>query len=136
MDDEAQQDERASGQPESPSIDKSPDQAEPAPQATGARPGGGTSHRRRIVSDKGEIRDFETGPLPTSLSVQAAPPSTGEGASARKQEDGDGTGQAARTGAPTSTPHRVIPDLRHQEVVKGSHPGDRYVRYDRNVGQF
>jgi amino acid transporter len=26
--------------------------------------------------------------------------------------------------------------LRHQEVVKGSHPGDKYVRYGRNVGAF
>jgi amino acid transporter len=28
------------------------------------------------------------------------------------------------------------PDLRKQEVVRGSHPGDRYVRYDRNVETF
>src|SRR5439155_9003363 len=40
--------------------------------------------------------------------------------------------------APTQAPrpHRVRPDLRHEELVKGSHPGDRYIKVDRTVGAF
>ena len=26
--------------------------------------------------------------------------------------------------------------MRHEQLVRGSHPGDRYVRYDRNIGPF
>jgi amino acid transporter len=38
---------------------------------------------------------------------------------------------------PTAKPDaKVDPLLRHQEVVKGSHPGDKYVRYGRNAGAF
>lgn len=32
--------------------------------------------------------------------------------------------------------HKVKPDLRSEEHVRGSHPGDRYIRYGRNVGPF
>src|SRR5438552_440360 len=32
-------------------------------------------------------------------------------------------------------PHKVRPDLRREELVKGSHPGDRYIRYD-TAGPF
>lgn len=32
--------------------------------------------------------------------------------------------------------HKVNPHLRHEEAVKGAHPGDRYIRYGRNVGAF
>src|SRR5439155_7244794 len=32
--------------------------------------------------------------------------------------------------------HKIKPDLRHEEMVKGAHPGDRYIRYGRNVGPF
>lgn len=32
--------------------------------------------------------------------------------------------------------HKVKSDLRHEEMVKGMHPGDRYIRYGRNIGPF
>lgn len=65
-------------------------------------------------------------------------------------EAGDRTERPAAPGPPevdraqtkaASTPagqaqHKVRPDLRHEEVVKGSHPGDRYVRYRQNTGPF
>src|SRR5690349_4110690 len=36
----------------------------------------------------------------------------------------------------TTQVHKMKPDLRSEEHVKGSHPGDRYIRYGRNVGPF
>src|SRR5207237_3499985 len=51
-------------------------------------------------------------------------------------------GEATRGVDSAATPgrdageHRVKPDLRSEQLVKGSHPGDRFIRYDRNVGPF
>src|SRR2546425_12991056 len=42
----------------------------------------------------------------------------------------------AETPTQAPRPHRVRPDLRHEELVKGSHPGDRYIKVDRTVGPF
>jgi amino acid transporter len=39
-------------------------------------------------------------------------------------------------GPPPLKVHKVHPHLREEIIVKGSHPGDRYVRYGRNVGPF
>ena len=36
----------------------------------------------------------------------------------------------------TKIEQKVDPLLRKQELVRGSHPGDRYVRYGRNLGAF
>jgi amino acid transporter len=44
--------------------------------------------------------------------------------------------QQAQPPLPPLPPHKIKPDLRQQELVKGSHPGDRYVRYGRNIGPF
>ncbi len=46
--------------------------------------------------------------------------------------------QAATSRTPSVLPsqHKSNPDLRREAVVKGSHPGDKYVRYERNVGSF
>jgi amino acid transporter len=37
---------------------------------------------------------------------------------------------------PTSAEHKVRPDLRQEEHVKGTHPGDRYIRQSRMAGPF
>lgn len=37
---------------------------------------------------------------------------------------------------PPAPVHKVNRDLRREEQVKGSHPGDRYIRYGRNIGPF
>src|SRR5262249_32404714 len=42
----------------------------------------------------------------------------------------------SRQPQPPKPDPKVDPLLRRQEVVRGSHPGDRYVRYGRNVGAF
>ncbi len=41
-----------------------------------------------------------------------------------------------RTSSGPPTPRKSNPDLRREATVKGSHPGDKYVRYERNVGPF
>lgn len=111
----------------------------------GDSPSGGprTSHRRRIVSDKGELRDLEgrsVDPPSPQTSVVASEASAAANGKVAADEGGpdrsERSAQGSQQGLPTSTPHKVNPDLRQQEVVKGSHPGDRYVRYDRNVGAF
>src|SRR5436305_3912039 len=45
-------------------------------------------------------------------------------------------GEAQPTPPPPPRPHMVKPDLRKEEHIRGSHPGDRYVRVGRNVGPF
>src|SRR5438067_510996 len=42
---------------------------------------------------------------------------------------------SAQASPPAMRPHRVRPDLRREELVKGSHPGDRYIRFD-TAGPF
>ena len=45
--------------------------------------------------------------------------------------------QGSQTFRPTSrTESKIDPLLRQQQLVKGSHPGDKYVRFDRNAGVF
>jgi amino acid transporter len=40
------------------------------------------------------------------------------------------------TSTPRTTERRIMPDLRSEEVVKGSHPGDQFIRYKRQTGPF
>jgi amino acid transporter len=142
MDDESQQSERASRRRETPSTNQPTETGEPTKPAGDARPAnGGTHHRRRIVSNKGEMREFEPRPAQDATPSQFASTVVEQVSEAPKPEgteDGANRGRSTPLAGEkrTPTPHRVIPDLRHQEVVKGSHPGDRYVRYDRNVGPF
>lgn len=145
MDDESQQSERVSRRRETPDSrqpsqsdkSKSAEPEEPeAPAGNGRAPH--TSHRRRIVSDKGEFREV--------TSITDSPPDTASEqaesviSTAKQPNAGELQTDGSRTGAngpiPASLAHKVNADLRQQEVVKGSHPGDRYVRYDRNVGPF
>src|SRR2546423_4147660 len=49
---------------------------------------------------------------------------------------GGGTHQGPPTGPAPLHRHVIKPDLRQEEHIKGSHPGDRYVRFGRNVGAF
>lgn len=37
---------------------------------------------------------------------------------------------------PTTEGHKSRPDLRREEVLKGSHPGDQFIRYSRQAGPF
>jgi amino acid transporter len=69
-------------------------------------------HRVKIVAEPGDEDERELQSTPTY-----------------------GGGYASKRPAPKSD-QKVDPMLRQQEVVKGSHPGDKYVRYGRNVGAF
>lgn len=143
MDDDSQKSEHVSQRRETASGEPSPNLVEPETSTRDARPENGSpvsTHRRRIVSDKGEIRDMMSGPLPTTLPQQSTPDNEPTPLSVGKpvgSTNGDRDGRSGVGGQPPiATPHRIIPDLRQQELRKGSHPGDRYVRYDRNVGPF
>ncbi|HET9495416.1 MAG TPA: APC family permease, partial [Chloroflexia bacterium] len=95
-------------------------------------------HEVRIVHHRGPARDA-TGPLEPSTLAQPEAPQSQETTEARAPDTTGPTTLAAPSGesvTPTAAPHRVKSDLRTQEVVHGSHPGDRYVRYGRNVGPF
>jgi amino acid transporter len=84
-----------------------------------------------------------------------------EGPNGREQDEPGGHRHAVRIvsqpgeGAPPSQPppteerpepslraqqqqdaHKIKPDLRSEEVVRGSHPGDQFIRYTRRVGPF
>ena len=48
----------------------------------------------------------------------------------------DHSGEAPTTPQRRAQEHKVRHDLRQDEVVYGSRPGDRYVRFERNVGPF
>jgi amino acid transporter len=78
---------------------------------------------------------------------EAAPEHTGRHRHIRvmAEQSSRDNSRPARTEAPVSEPpverpapkpHKVSADLRREEVVKGSHPGDKYIRYERNVGGF
>src|SRR3954452_10850729 len=54
-----------------------------------------------------------------------------------KQQAGSPPGPAAPTEPPQlPQPQQFRPDLRQEELVKGSHPGDRYIKVGRTVGPF
>lgn len=144
MDDNSQNNDNASRQRETTGDTR-------APHNQPARPNPGnrdevpatprTSHRRRIVSDKGELRDVESQPIDSSVwSSSDTASEAGSTPNGKSTSDDDNSGRQskpiAQSGIPTTTAHKVNPDLRQQEVMRGSHPGDRYVRYDRNVGAF
>ena len=89
---------------------------------------GGTRHARRIMSTHTEQDDI------VARSDRPAAAATPGQESTTTPERPTVNGQTPPPA--TAQPHKVKPDLRHQEVVKGSHPGDTYVRYGRNVGPF
>ena len=73
MDDESQQSEGASRLRETPGTNQLPESGEPEQQAGDVRPGnGGKAHRRRIVSNTGEMREFETHPAQAAGTQRAA----------------------------------------------------------------
>src|SRR5512132_2455512 len=57
---------------------------------------------------------------------------TGPAVRATGTESFSGTGPSS----PRDTEHRIRPDLREEEVVKGSLPGDRFIRQPRQAGAF
>ena len=73
-----------------------------------------THHKVRIIAEPGEEDDRTSRPSPTSEPTSCTPSSR----------------------SVTKPPQKADPLLRTQEVVKGSHPGDTYVRYGRNAGAF
>lgn len=86
-----------------------------APVRDAAENGATSSHRPvKIVSSPGEL-----GGAPLE-------PSTGQSSAVRPSTR---QSNAAQNAKPRS-------DLRREEVVKSSHPGDRTIRYSRNVGPF
>ncbi len=147
MDDQTQQRD-PNPQRDTTGTDQPVSSGRPEPQGNGARPGdidrqatSPPSHRRKIVSDKGEIREFETrtpgppeAPQPTSTVEEEVAPQARP--TVKEDSANQANGPAAPSSVPTSMPHKVNPDLRQQELMKGSHPGDRYVRFERTVGPF
>ncbi|MEP6775138.1 MAG: APC family permease [Chloroflexota bacterium] len=88
-----------------------------------------THHRIKIVPEPG---DSSALPGDQREIAPGGTPST---------QNSPDTGSSATPGGtpPRREPETIKitnPDLRKQEVVRGSHPGDRYVRYDRNVETF
>ena len=81
-----------------------------------AQPQPGRRYPTRIVSDKGH----------TDRSQQAE---TGTPAQPRQAESTPQRSAGHKE-------HKIRPDLRHEEVIKGSHPGDRIIRYPRRRGPF
>jgi amino acid transporter len=119
----ARSDDPADPQEDAPTIEASPER------------GAAHRHEVRIVAQKGQpaesTSEARQAQREESVGGTKAPPelpSSQAGASQGPQRGEHST--------PTAAPHRVKPDLRTQEVMRGSHPGDRYVRYGRNVGPF
>src|SRR5688572_23527353 len=59
----------------------------------------------------------------------------GEG-SANGQESGVRDATSTTAGLARGAGHKIRPDLREEEVVKGSLPGDRFIRQSRQAGVF
>ncbi len=80
-------------------------------------------HARRIVGSAGE--------------TSAGPPSSApsEGLIARKVSEGEDEGVSRPAQYADSAP-KIRPDLRQNELVRGTHPGDRYIRQTRYAGPF
>lgn len=57
----------------------------------------------------------------------------GESGQSAQQEEPPSAKVPPAPGGPT---HKVRSDLRSEELVKGTHPGDRYIRYRQSVGPF
>jgi len=125
------------GEEISPSTDAHPAQSIPPdanvtgraePEQAPTRPGedhGSSRHTRRIMPSSTD----PTGPE-TRLESSTFPPKQAT------PRPGNNEPSEQRTAQASPQPHKVKSDLRHQEMVKGSHPGDRYVRYGRTVGPF
>lgn len=96
------------GEPDEPPISQGADQQ--------ANAGSVPKHKRRIMAAAGEIDDAAAA-LPES-------DHTNEGAEAASRHSQSADQQPFKT------------NIFRQEVIKGSHPGDRYVRYGRNIGPF
>ncbi|MEO8286772.1 MAG: APC family permease [Chloroflexota bacterium] len=96
----------------------------------GLKSANGSSKRtRRIVTEQGEITE-----VPTSRPERRDAGTTPSAEVARPAPAGAQPDVESKT--PTAVPHKVKADLRQQEMMHGSHPGDKYVRYDRKVGPF
>ena len=141
-------DPRAGARPENSGSDKrqAASEAQESRGAPTADEKSGILHRHevRIVQHKGT--SGESAEPRSRSAVRVEPESAGTEAKPQKAEaphDDSTSGPTAEPVTPTvepvtptAAPHRVKADLRTQEVVRGSHPGDRYVRYDRSVGPF
>ncbi len=81
-------------------------------------PGAGSGHRhkRRIMAEAGEIDSADASLTESARANESAEPASRHSQAADQQ--------------PFKT------NIFRQEVIKGSHPGDRYVRYGRNIGPF
>jgi amino acid transporter len=79
----------------------------------------------------------EPGEIDRSRVIAPPMPTTTPEPQASPADNGTGTRESSTgAGAETHTEYRADPDLRRKELVKGSHPGDQYVRYDRDAGPF
>lgn len=122
---ESNRGEEASERVQSPADEAGSQWQEPAEPVDPAPAVGGTKHTRRIITAQGDtIVRVERSAEPPSQVAQAVPTDKPTAADSHPSTQ------------PVAVPHKVKHDLRHQQVVKGSHPGDKYVRYERNVGPF
>jgi amino acid transporter len=127
----------------------SPDGARP--ENGGERPAADTKagaqhkHEVRIIPSRGQATDAAqqrtapSAPAEQEQSVAKAAETRTDAAPSGGAAEAPGPADNVVTNeplTPTAAPHKVKADLRTQEVVRGSHPGDRYVRYDRSVGPF
>jgi amino acid transporter len=144
--DQSQQGEQATGSGEvesgeTPSTSATPDDGASRPTGDGSSAPAGDTQRRhtvRIVSESSDTPPPTRRAEPSAETVQegGVEPAASTTTIRSRDEQASQSVPERDVRQPTSTPHRVTPDLRKQEVVKGTHPGDRYVRYGRNAGPF
>jgi hypothetical protein len=121
----------------------------PSPAIDPEDPGtAGVNPPPQIEQDATESRALGTGAHTRHHSRRIMPETTDAGAPQMRvqgqsplQEPAVTTQPHATTGdqqqgQPPAQPHKIKSDQRQQELMKGSHPGDRYVRYGRKVGPF
>src|SRR5437868_425942 len=111
--------------------------AQEAPQApTGGEGQPGATHDHDHTGDHtGRHRHVHVMPgqgTGTTSGYLPGSPDAGNGPT----PDGSTPVGPARTHPPVPKEHKVKAELRQEELVRGAHPGDRYIRYGRNVGPF
>ncbi len=92
-------------------------------------------HKIKIMS--GSSNDgVEKEPLPTPGPAIHKPTEHNDNGREPEALHTDSPPRATIAPPPQSQEHKTRHDLRQEEIVLGSRPGDRYVRYDLNVGPF
>jgi amino acid transporter len=98
-------------------------------------PGAGrrSHHRVKIVTEPGDSEVLKSGEREV---VRGDTGSGGVSATGGTSSGGDGKEGQPGTRPQQGGEYKSAHDLRQQEKVRGSHPGDTYMRYERHVGAF